>query len=172
MAVARHGLKVNGSLALKPAVLVSSGESSELGKAMAAGLAALIKPRGGHAADAKLRAQSLRELRNLCKQLPGADEDKLRQVCQYAINAVHNCNVEKSLDSVVGKLVDYLKGAGYSEIYVGVGQKFDESYSPSKYERRKVSSDKELGTIIGIQQRGFLNKSGVPVQKAIVLVSG
>ncbi|MGH7144186.1 MAG: hypothetical protein ACREJ2_08590, partial [Planctomycetota bacterium] len=170
--VARHGLKVNGSAALKPAVLVSSGESSELGRAIVGGMAALVKPHGSKAAEAKLRAQSLKELRNLTRQLAGADDEKQRQVCQYAINALHNSNPDKSLDAVEGKLVDFLKASGYSEIYVGIGQKFDESYSPSKYERRKLSSDRELGTILGVQQRGFLNKSGVPVQKAIVLVSG
>lgn len=172
LAVARHGLRINGSMAVRPAVLVASGTAGDVVRGMAQGIAALVKPRGGHAAEAKLRAQSIKELRNLGKQIVGADEEKQRQICQYAINSIHNCNVDKNLDGVEGKLVDILKAAGYSEIYVGLGQKFDESYSPSKYERRKVSTDKELGTIIGIQQRGFLNKSGMPVQKAIVLVSG
>ena len=61
---------------------------------------------------------------------------------------------------------------GLSEIIVSVGGMFDESYDPSKYERKKVDSAKPEGTILGVLRRGFLDKNGIPIQKAVVAVSG
>ena len=75
------------------------------------------------------------------------------------------------MNLLVKKLLTYLKKHGYSEIMVVVGEMFDESYSPSKYDRRKIASGEPAGKIIKLIRRGFLDKNAVPVQKAVVGIS-
>ena len=55
---------------------------------------------------------------------------------------------------------------------MAVGEPFGDKHSPSKFERKKVSSDRKTGTIVSVLRPGFIDKDGVPVQKAILGVSG
>jgi hypothetical protein len=48
---------------------------------------------------------------------------------------------------------------------------FDDSFSPAKYERKRVPSDRPAGTILRVAQRGFLDPQGTAIQKAVVEVS-
>jgi len=76
-----------------------------------------------------------------------------------------------ALKNCADSIIKTLKEMGFKEIYVPIGRKFDESLSPSKFEREFVRSDAPPGTIVGVIRRGFVDASGTAVQKVLVAVS-
>ena len=76
-----------------------------------------------------------------------------------------------AITACVQNILSILKEMGFKEIYVPSGRKFDETLSPSKFEREFVKSDAPPGTIVGVIRRGFVDASGTAVQKVLVAVS-
>ena len=70
-------------------------------------------------------------------------------------------------DAIVAELRKY----GWREVIVPLGTIFDDSFSPSKFERNFIESDKPKGTIVGTIRRGFVDSSGVATQKALLAIS-
>jgi len=104
------------------------------------------------------------------------EEETQYLFCIYAVNLVDNiitehATVKSRFSEIHKKLLCLIEAGKYTEIVVPLGDKFDETFSPSKYERKQVKSDKPTGVIIGIEKRGFLDSNGVCIQKAIVLVA-
>ena len=87
-------------------------------------------------------------------------------------NLLQPLNKEECLGEMMKRLVAELSERGIKQFPVRIGTMFDDSYSTSKYERKMVPSDKPKGTIVSVLQLGFVNRDGVPVQKAILGVSG
>ncbi|RKY19342.1 MAG: hypothetical protein DRP63_00770 [Planctomycetota bacterium] len=76
-----------------------------------------------------------------------------------------------AVTACVQNILSILKEMGFKEIYVPSGRKFDETLSPSKFEREFVRSNAPPGTIVGVIRRGFVDTSGTAVQKVLVAVS-
>jgi hypothetical protein len=116
------------------------------------------------------------------EKLFGAPAEYLLTVARYALNLIYSLKdapqdrlfhgQTAQLERIANRLTDHLKKSGLSEVIVSIGSLFDESYDPSKYERRRVPGKKSPGVITAVIRPGFLDKNGVPVQKAIVAVSG
>lgn len=69
-------------------------------------------------------------------------------------------------------MIKLLASRGYTEIIVQIGAVFDESYSPTKFDRRKVQAPgAPKNSIVKLLQHGFVSKQGVCAQKCIVAVS-
>ncbi len=184
LAIRRRGATLNNDIVRKAQILVSSGERSEVDEILetATGAVASLKAGSERAAEMKLKAiGSLTEWR---EKLYGTTGDHALTVARYALNLLHTLENPRGLKSgevfsgqtqrlkkINGRIISILKDGGLSEILVSVGGTFDESYDPSKYERKKVSSDKPEGTILGLLRRGFLDRNGIPIQKAVVAVS-
>ena len=128
-------------------------------------------PSGNEGVD-RARHKAWQELQSYLNELAGADADKVHTLYRYAVNSVNRLPSVGPVKDAMGRLVDVLREGGFREIPIPLGRKFDESFSPSRYERKRVKSDKAVDTIVEVIQRGFVNEKGVPVQKAIVGVSG
>lgn len=120
----------------------------------------------------RARHKAWQELQSYLEGLAGADADKVHTLYRYAVNAVNRLPSGGPVKNAMGRLIDALREGGLREIPVPLGRKFDESFSPSRYERKRVKSDRAADTVVEVIQRGFVNEKGVPVQKAIVGVSG
>jgi hypothetical protein len=185
LAVRRRGAIFERDVVRKAWILTSSGEQSEVGDILEAALSVIstLKADSEHAAEMKLKAMgSLMEWR---EKLFGANKDHALTTARYALNMLHTLEnpagvtsgelfpgQTQKLKKVNDSIVALLRSAGLSEILLSVGGMFDESYDPSKYERKKVASDKPEGYIVGVLRRGFLDRNGIPIQKAVVAVSG
>jgi molecular chaperone GrpE (heat shock protein) len=185
LAVRRRGAVLGGDVVRKAQILTSSGQQSETDDILRAGLDAVsaLKANTERAADMKLKAvSSLIEWR---EKLYGSSEDHALTIARYALNLLYTLENPvgasaaemfpdrgQKLRKINDRIVSLLRSNGLSEILVSVGGAFDESYDPSKYERKKVSSDKPDGTIVGVLRKGFLDRNGIPVQKAVIAVSG
>lgn len=102
------------------------------------------------------------------------DNGSMELLCIHIVDAIDGLCKEISspkLEKIRLRLLALIEKSGYAEIIVTNGALFGEEWSPSKYERKQVSSGSPQGTIIGVDRRGFLDKNGVCIQKAIVLVS-
>jgi molecular chaperone GrpE (heat shock protein) len=185
VAVRRRGAILDTNVVRKAQLLISSSEQSEVCSLLGSSLNAVssLKTDGGRGAEMKLKAMnSLMEWREKTYGLP---DDQAVTMARYALNLIYvleNPTGDKAEGMFLGqtqklrkvneRIVAFLSSVGLTEILVSVGGVFDESYDPSKYERKKVASDKPEGTIVGILRKGFLDRNGIPVQKAVVAVSG
>lgn len=185
MGVRRRGAVLGGDVVRKAQILTSCGQGSETDDILRAGLDAVSALRANteRAADMKLKAvNSLIEWR---EKLYGSSEDHALTIARYALNLLFTLENPvgasaaemfpdrgQNLRKINDRIVSLLRSNGLSEILVSVGGAFDESYDPSKYERKKVSSEKPDGTIVGVLRKGFLDRNGIPVQKAVIAVSG
>lgn len=185
LAVRRRGAVLGGDVVRKAQILTSSGEESEVDGILQTALDAVssLKANSERAADMKLKAvSSLNEWR---EKLYGSSEEHALTVARYALNLLYTLENPagasaaemfpgqgQKLKKINERIVSLLRSNGLSEILVSVGGTFDESYDPSKYERKKVNSDKPDGTIVGVLRKGFLDRNGIPVQKAVIAVSG
>ena len=176
---------LGGDVVRKAQILTSCGEESEVDNILQTALDAVssLKANNERAADMKLKAVgSINEWR---EKLYGSSEEHALTVVRYALNLLYTLENPvgtssaemfpeqgQKLKKINSRIVSLLKSNGLSEILVSVGGTFDESYDPSKYERKKVSSDKPDGTIVGVFRKGFLDRNGIPVQKAVIAVSG
>jgi molecular chaperone GrpE (heat shock protein) len=184
VAVRRRGAVLDGNVVRKAQILLSAGEQMEAGKVLEAALNAVsgLKAASDRSAEMKLKAMS--SLIEWCEKLHGSSEDHALTVTRYALNLLHTLEhpigvrdemfpgQTKKIKRVNERILELLRSAGLNEIIVSVGGTFNETYDPSKYERKKVASEKPEGTIIGILRRGFLDRNGIPIQKAVIAVSG
>ncbi len=185
LAIRRRGAVLGGDVVRKAQILTSCGQESEIDGILQAGLNAVsaLKANSERAADMKLKAiASITEWR---EKLYGSNEDHALTIARYALNLLYTLENPvgasanemfpeqgQKLRKINDRIVSLLRSNGLSEILVSLGGTFDESYDPSKYERKKVASDKPDGTIVGVFRKGFLDRNGIPVQKAVVAVSG
>lgn len=185
VAIRRRGAIFDKNVVRKAQLLVSSGEQSEVGGILEAGLDAVssLKANTGRAAEMKLKAMS--SLMEWREKAGATAEDGGVATARYTLNLLNTLErpmgagdeellsgQTQELKKINERIISYLSTAGLTEILVSVGGTFDESYDPSKYERKKIASDKPEGTILGVMRRGFLDRNGIPVQKAVVAVSG
>ncbi len=109
---------------------------------------------------------TLEELMKLWDKLAHADEEQELLLLRYAVNTVQATQPNAGIP-----VVEFLGSKGIREIPAQTGALFNESYSPGKYERRRIRSGKPRDSILQVHQRGFLGPDGVPLQRAIVSVS-
>lgn len=185
LAIRRRGAVLGGDVVRKAQILTSCGQKSEIDSLLQTGLNAVsaLKANSERAADMKLKAiASITEWR---EKLYGSSEDHALTIARYALNLLYTLENPigasaaemfpeqgQKLRKINDRIVSLLRSNGLSEILVSLGGTFDESYDPSKYERKKINSDKPDGTIVGVFRKGFLDRNGIPVQKAVVAVSG
>lgn len=143
--------------------LLSSGRPSPVGDLLAA--AARTAARLDSAPPAE-RGAALAELMKLRTDLADADAAKEATVLRFAVNALHPLG-----GAGLAPLLQALKERGFSELEAPVGAVFDDGYSPSRYERRRVRSGERRNVIVQLVRRGFAGPDGVAVQRAIVAVS-
>jgi hypothetical protein len=112
------------------------------------------------------RPAALDSLMKLWPQFVGADGAKELTLLRYAANAVQP--VDPALADPLARL---LGQRGVAETRVQVGGLFDDSYPPSRFERRRLRSAEPRNTILSVLQRGFVGPDGVALQPAVVAVS-
>ncbi len=108
----------------------------------------------------------LEEVMKLWDKLAHADEEQELLLLRYAINTLQPLG-SRGIDL----LSTFLSTKGIREVPAQIGAIFDESYSPGRYERRRIKSSAPRDSIVQVHQRGFLGQDGVPLQRAIVSVS-
>lgn len=185
IAVRRRGAVLASNVVRKAQVLVSSGEESDVSGVLEAGLSAVSSLKAGSDRAAELKLKAVSSMIEWREKLHGSSEDHALTVARYALNLLHTLETSaggkgedlfegqiQKLKKINDRIASLLRSGGFSEIVVSVGGSFDESYDPSKYERRKTASDRPDGTIVGVLRRGFLDRNGIPIQKAVVAVSG
>ncbi len=111
-------------------------------------------------------AATLEELMKLWDKLAHSDGEQELLLIRYATNTL-----QPTGSRGVNSLVEFLASGGIREIPAQEGALFDDSYSPGRYERRRVRSDQPRDCIVEVHQRGFLGADGIPLQRAIVSVS-
>jgi hypothetical protein len=171
LAIRKRGAKSPGG-SEPPELLVSTG-GAPAGFALAYSLAGAVlaptelppKLRQGRAAAAK-------EIRHkYLSQLVNPEGDREATVLRYVANLLQPLNKGGALGDLMRPLLGALAELGFRTMPVRIGGTFDDSYSTNKYERKSVPSSQPKGMIVEIPQLGFLNRDGVPVQKATVGVS-
>jgi len=169
LGVFRSGVrKEDGTVAEKAHVMASLGPM-EAAEAIGRAVKALLGIRPRDAKDQAHLGKGVKELWKYLENLPGQPDGYT--FVRYAVNVLHDRNGKNRLKSAVRELVSFLENGGYQEILVPLGETFDESFSPSKYERKRVPSDRPPGTILKVARRGFMDPKGVPIQKAMVEIS-
>jgi len=164
-----------------PEALVSSGDSSDALELVKKLSSVLTRPLDQPEDARQAKARALKQIRH--KYLPelaaaagdadaGSRADREATALRYVVNVLVPLNRDGSLDAAVTRLCADLKERGISQIPVRLGVTFDESFGTGQFERRTISSEKALGVVAALLQMGFVNRDGVPVQKAIVGVSG
>ncbi len=149
----------------RPPAPASNPASQELHRlALELGSARLPAERRARAAAA------VKQVARYAEEAATADDEKRTVLLRYALNEATPFEAWTGGEGAK-RVLALLAKSGLTEILVPLGQTFDESYSPSKYDRRKVSSKEARNTILQVLQRGFLNREGVCIQKAVVAIS-
>ncbi len=164
-----------------PEVLVSLGRTSDAFELVNRVSYSLLKAAGMPSPERQARAVAFKEIRRkYLPELAGAlsrgvgtkqGEDKEATVLRYVVNVMQPLSRDGTLAEPVKEIVAALKERGQSAIPARTGVQFDESFGTGKFERRMIPSDEPPGTVVRVMQIGFVNREGVPVQKAILGVS-
>lgn len=176
LALRRRGARLPGGTE-PPELFVSTGTSTpvftlvhDLARAVLAPAKVSPRLRQGRAAAAKeIRQKFLSQLVSIAAH--GGDTDREATVLRYVANVLQTINKEGALKDLMRPLLAALAERGFKAVPVRMGGAFDESYSTGKYERKSVSSSQPKGTIVEVILIGFVNRDGVPVQKATLGVS-
>ncbi len=176
LALRRRGAKLPGGTE-PPEVFVSTGTAApvftfvhDLARAVLAPADVPPRLRQGRAVAAKeIRQKFLSQLASSIAH--GGDSDREATVLRYVANLLQPINKEGALKDLMRPLLAALAERGFKAVVARTGGTFDESYSTGKYERKSVPSSEPKGTIVEVFQIGFVNRDGVPVQKATVGVS-
>ncbi len=116
------------------------------------------------------RATIVKRLAKLLADAAGKSGDFENTVIRYAVNEVQP--VEERLQPPPTRpLLKLLAARGIVEIPVAIGQTFDESFSPGKFDRRKVAVSAPRNSIVKVLQRGFVDARGNCIQKAVLAVA-
>jgi hypothetical protein len=166
--IRRSGVRSERGLVEKAQVLVSQGPS-EASAALEAAMAGLLATRPADPKDRSQIGRGIKEIHKLLGALPAQPDGYT--FARFAVNALNDLDSGNRLTGAIRNLVAYLEKGGFQEILVPLGETFDESFSPGKYERKKVPSDRPKDKIVGILQRGFLDSKGICIQKAVVAIS-
>jgi hypothetical protein len=164
----RSGVRTDRGLIEKAQVWASQGPH-EGAAAIEAGLLGLLGTRWPDPRERALAGRAVKELQKLLGSMPSQPDGFT--FARFAVNALHEADAGGRLKEPIRSLVSYLEKGGFQEILVPLGETFDDSFSPGKYERKRVASDKPKDRIVGVLQRGFLDAKGVCLQKAVVAVS-
>ncbi|MHC4780341.1 MAG: hypothetical protein ACYTFG_17365, partial [Planctomycetota bacterium] len=168
LGLTRSGIRVDGDTIEAAHILVSGGKN-EAALLLEKAIVALAKTRPQDGRDRRDLGRSIKELWKYILKLP-SQPDGFTFV-RYTVNELHDRNIKDRLKVVVREAVRFLEAGGYQEIMVPLGDMFDDSFSPGKYERKRVPSQRATGTILGVARKGFLDPQGTPIQKAVVEVS-
>ncbi|MFT7463184.1 MAG: hypothetical protein ACI9EF_001528 [Pseudohongiellaceae bacterium] len=104
-------------------------------------------------------------------ELQDGDQVALTSTARHVLNLVHDRNGTGAQVADEKWLLAYLATQGISLLTAKIGRRFDDSYSPSKYERHLVYADEPAGTIVRIVTLGLADSEGIPLQKAVLGVS-
>lgn len=182
VSILRRGLVTSEGVSEAPAVEVSIGHEPEMAVLMSEAYRVAESIDGARLEPAarNARGDALGKLRDLIRASSADEGDAMREAssARYALGSLdlvtaqaRSDGVERLLARPAEALVSSLEQRGFFELPVDVGDEFDESFSPSKFERRLVSSAESEGTIVAVVRRGFQNADGVCVQQAILSVS-
>lgn len=116
-------------------------------------------------------AADLAKLSRYIHDLKDDDEVAVTSTARHALNLIYERNTSGAHDGDIKWLLALLAKQGITTVTGKVGRRFDESYSPSKYERQLVYADAPAGTIVRIVRLGLLDSGGIPLQKAVLGVS-
>ncbi len=117
-----------------------------------------------HALAARAKLQRL-------EAKPPSDATSEMRLLRFAANALAPIERDPHCRPAVDAIIATLRDAGIRDFSVTVGEKFGDQFSAGKYERKLVRSDKPEGTVVAVLQRGFTDRTGTPLQKAIVQVA-
>ena len=167
VAIHRRALRRRGERLQSAGLLVSGGAEARWQALLRQGREALSQVADAHAAAALAARTKVQRL----EQSPPADAETELRLLRFAANALAPLEREPRVRAVVEALVAVLRDVGIRDFGVPVGDQFTEQHSASRFERRLVRSDRPKGEVVGVLQRGFTDRSGTPLQKAIVQVS-
>ncbi|TET37217.1 MAG: hypothetical protein E3J72_06565 [Planctomycetota bacterium] len=167
----RRGLKREDKILRRAEVRVSAGSGPRIYRLLAAALEAVKSEIGGAGSKRRLYGKAFADLRSYFQQVENADAEKETTLARYAVNSLHELEGGPATLKAEKNLVKFLTDEGFTEILAMVNRPFDRSYPPSKYERKKVASDLPENHIVKVLRRGFLDRKGIPVQKALLAVS-
>jgi hypothetical protein len=169
LGLSRSGVRRKGGETLERAHVRVSLGPNEAASALEAARTALasLKPRDEK--DRQALGRGIKEIVKYAAKLPSQPDGCT--LVRYGVNVLHELDDANRLKGPLRGLTSFLEKNGYQELTVPLGDMFDDSFSPSKYERRRMPSDRAAGTILGVIQRGFMDPKGVPIQKAVVAVS-
>lgn len=169
LALLRRGFRVGSKVRQKAVVSVSAGSDGGLSASIARALAALVTARPYGVGPTGV--ENLVELQRYQREVPAGDEEKRILCARFALNLIVRIDEKNQLRSERKSLLNWLGERGYYEIPARIGDSFDESYKPSKFERRLMPADRPSGEIVRILQVGLVNRVGVAVQKTVLGVS-
>jgi hypothetical protein len=167
VAIHRRALRRGDERVQSAGLLVSGGAEARWQQLLRKGREGLSQTDGAHAPAANTARTKLARL----EQAPPGDDAAELRLLRFAANALAPLERLPAVRAVVEKIVTVLRDQGIRDFAVPVGDRFTEQHSASKFERRLVKSARPKGEVLGVLQRGFLDRSGTPLQKAVVQVS-
>lgn len=116
-------------------------------------------------------AADLAKLSRYIHDLKDDDEVGTTSTARHVLNLIFERNTSGVHGAHIKWLLALLAKQGITTVTGKIGKRFDEAYSPSKYERQLVYADAPAGTIVRIVRLGLLDAGGIPLQKAVLGVS-
>jgi len=177
VAVVEPAVKKDGHPVKVGRVALSVGRNHKVSEAVVAAIRALSSVSPPNPEASRDIYSFLRQFHSWWLGMPKAlkpehEQARLRDVLNALDLLTWRYKIRSSaINTCVQNILSTLKEMGFKEIYVPSGRKFDETLSPSKFEREFVKSDAPPGTIVGVIRRGFVDASGTAVQKVLVAVS-
>ncbi len=166
-----EGVKETGETA------ASVGEDHEVAKVLRGAADAVARLSAKDGDSARMKYEVLTRLSAIWLRMypmkPEHEQARLREILNELDRLAFHGEFSgaEALRKGASAIVSTLKGMGLKAIVVPSGRQWDDSLSPSKFEREYVRSDKAPGTIVGVIRRGFVDGHGVAVQKALLAVS-
>jgi len=158
-------------------VLVSAGDEHPVSVLCEKALNAVAALKPQDEQSRKIRSKLLEELRRRQTLLFPIKEEHITAQLRSILNPLDSAlfygkfSNPEVMRGVTDALVAELRKYGWRQVVVPLGNIFDDSFPPSKFERKFVESDKPKGTIVGTIRRGFVDSSGVATQKALLAIS-
>ncbi|MHC5018956.1 MAG: hypothetical protein ACYTGX_02360 [Planctomycetota bacterium] len=167
VAIHRRALRKGDERVQSAGLVVSAGNEQRWQTLLRKGREACTQVEAALAVPALAARAKLQKL----ESKPPADEASEMRLLRFAANALAPLEREPHCRPAVDAIVNTLREHGIRDFSVNIGEKFGDQYGAKKYERKLVTSDKPEGTVVGILQRGFTDRMGTPLQKAVVQVA-
>jgi|GEM_PF-3499894 hypothetical protein len=170
-------IRREGKVFRKGKALVSAGEEHPIASLCEKSLEVVAALQPQDELSRTIRSELLDELRKRQALLYPLKQEhhtaQLRAILNPLDSALFSGKFKNAelLKNAAELLVEELKKYGWRQIMVPIGSKFDDTFSPSKFERKFVKSDKPSGVIVGVIRRGFIDQTGVSPQKALLAIS-